>query len=644
MLTRRSFLNSSSSLFALCSVGALSTGRADAAVVRHRPRGNRPVPPFDAASTRKFVTPLMNPLDPTFPGIRRPAANTAATVTIKESTLSLGLNRPNGMPLVTRVWGYGLGQAATVTVPGPTFEVTQGRPLTVTYVNGLDGVPNRMPVDTTLEWANPGALGGLAPVPLVTHLHGARSETRSDGLPEGWFTPNDEFRGRLFAKPYQYENAQEAAHLWYHDHVLGITRLNVYMGLAGFYFIRDANEDRLRSTNVLPSYPYEIPLMFSDRMFDQNGQLFYPAEDPETPGLPSPTHLPEFFGDVILVNGQAWPVKAVEQRKYRFRILNASDSRFYAIKFQRQSSSASGPSSPTGPTLPILVVGTELGLLNRPAEARWQTPPLPDGSSGGISQADTLLIGPGERYDVVVDFSNVPTGTRLLLWNGAATPFTGQPPDGVDYVGPTAGLTDRLMAFDVVPRNRGIPDATVALGTQLRTFQTSPLPPVSTAGVPRRQILMYEGTDSFGRLQTMLGTLDQGTLVYSDPITEQPRAGRSEIWEFHNTTADAHPIHMHLVDFRIVNRQDFTIATVDKTNSDGSTGASVVSEPQFLGNPTAPLAYEAGKKDTVVAYPGQVTRVLASFSRPGEFIYHCHILSHEDHEMMRRYEVLPPIV
>jgi spore coat protein A len=381
--------------------------------------------------------------------------------------------------------------------------------------------------------------------------------------------------------------------------------------------------------------------MFQDRIFDQNGQLFYPSEDPENPDLPSPTHLPEFFGDVILVNGQAWPVQAVEQRKYRFRILNASDSRFYAIKVQRQSNSSSRPSSPVGPTLPILVVGTELGLLNKPAEARWQTPPLPDGSSGGISQDDTLLIGPGERYDVVVDFSSVPTGTRLLLWNGAATPFTGQPPDGVDYVGPTPGLTDRLMAFDVVPRNRNIPDATVALGTPLRTFQTAPLPPVSTVGVRRRQILMYEGTDSFGRLQTMLGTLDQGTLVYSDPITEQPRAGTSEIWEFHNTTADAHPIHMHLVDFRIVNRQDFAIATLDKTNSDGSTGATVASPPQFLGAPVAPPAYEAGKKDTVVAYPGQVTRVLASFSRPGEFIYHCHILSHEDHEMMRRYEVLP---
>jgi spore coat protein A, manganese oxidase len=641
MLTRRTFLNSSSSLLALCAIGNWSIGRADAAVLRHRPRGNRPSQPFDAAATRKFVTPLINPLDPAFPGVRRPAANEVATLTIKELTTSLGLNRPNGVPLATRIWGYGWGQTGGGTIPGPTFEVTQGRPLTVTYVNGLDGVPNRMPVDTTLEWANPGALGGLAPVPLVTHLHGARSESRSDGLPEAWSTPNDEFTGRLFAKPYHYQNEQEAAHLWYHDHVLGITRLNVYMGLAGFYFIRDANEDRLRASNVLPSFPYEIPLMLQDRTFDQNGQLFYPSEDPETPGLPSPTHLPEFFGDVILVNGQAWPVQAVAQRKYRFRILNASDSRFYAIKVQRQTNPASGPSSPTGPALPILVIGTELGLLNRPAAARWQSPPLPDGSSGGISEPDTLLVGPGERYDVIVDFSNVPAGTRLLLWNGAATPYTGQPPDGVDYVAPTPGLTDRLMAFDVVPRNPYVPDATVALGTLLRTSETTPLPSPSTAGVPRRQILMYEGTDSFGRLQTMLGTLVQGTLVYSDPITEQPRAGKSEVWEFFNTTADAHPIHMHLVDFRIVNRQDFAIATVDKTNSDGSTGASVVSAPQFLGSPVAAPPHEVGKKDTVVAYPGQVTRLLVNFSRAGEYVYHCHILSHEDHEMMRRYEVVP---
>lgn len=638
MLTRRSFLNSTSVLAALSVAGWLGTDAADARV-RRRPSGARPLPPFDAASSRKFVNALVNPLDPSFPGIRRPASGLAAVLTIKESSTSLGLTRSSGPGISTRVWGYQLGSLGPVTVPGPTIEIDRGRPLAVTYVNGLDGVPNRMPVDTTLEWADPGALGGLTPVPLVTHLHGARSESRSDGLPEAWSTPNDVFRGRLFSKPYHYENDQEAAHLWYHDHALGITRLNVYMGLAGFYFIRDANEDRLRANNVLPSYPYEIPLMIMDRTFDQNGQLFYPSEDPSTPGLPTPTHLPEFFGDVILVNGQAWPRQPVEQRKYRFRILNASDSRFYALKVLGQS--GGNPSIPQGAPLPILVIGTELGLLDRPAEARWESPPLADGSSKGISQPNTLLIGPGERYDVVVDFSNVPVGTRLLLWNDAATPYTGQPPDGVDYVAPTPGLTDRLMAFDVVPRSGRTPNASVALGTPLRTFQTSSLPALSTAGANVRKILMYEGTDVYGRLQTMLGTLANGTLVYSDGVSEEPRVGRPEIWEFHNTTADAHPIHMHLVDFRILNRQDFSIVTTDKINTDGSLGANVVGRPKLLGSAVSPKAYEGGKKDTVVAYPGQITRLLVNFSRPGEYVYHCHILSHEDHEMMRRYQVLP---
>ena len=635
MFTRRTFLKSSSALAALSATWG---GPAQALVRRRRPLGLRPSPPFDASAVRQFVNSFVNPLNPTFPGVRRPLSNTDVRLTIRETIGSLGLNRPDGSLLATRFWGYALNQSSLETLPGPTFEVDRGRALTVTYVNGLDGVPNRMPVDTTLEWANPGSLGGLAPVPLVTHLHGARSETQSDGLPEAWFTPNDQFRGRLFAKPYHYQNDQEAAHLWYHDHVLGITRLNVYMGLVGFYFIRDANEDKLRATNVLPSYPYEIPLALMDRTFDQNGQLFYPSEDPENPDLPHPTHLPEFFGDVILVNGTAWPRQTVEQRKYRFRVLNASDSRFYALKVQREA--GSGPSTPTGPTLPLLVIGSELGLLNQPALAHWHTPPLPDGSSPGIDQADTLLIGPGERYDVIIDFSNVPVGTRLLLWNDAAAPFNGQPPDGVDYVAPTPGLTDRVMAFDVVQRNRSVPNASVELGTPLRVYQTSPLPAASASGAAAvRKILMYEGTDAFGRLQTMLGTLDQGTLVYADPITEKPRVGTKEVWEFHNTTGDAHPIHMHLVDFQILNREDFTAKTVDKTNSDGSTGANVLGKPKPLGNQAGPQGYEAGKKDTVVAYPGQITRVVPNFSRAGEYVYHCHILSHEDHEMMRRYEV-----
>ena len=639
MYTRRDFLKSTTALVALSAASGLTF--ADARIRFPHHRGLRPRPPFDAASVRKFIHPLTNPLDPAFPGVRRPATGASAKLTIRETVGSLGLNRPNGVPIATRFWGYALGQSNLETIPGPTFEVDRGRPITVTFVNGLDGVPQRMPVDTTLMWANPGGLGGLAPVPLVTHLHGSRSATNSDGLPEAWSTPNDIYKGRLFAKPYHFQNDQEAAHLWYHDHVQGVTRLNVYMGLMGFYFIRDLNEDSLRAANILPSYPYEIPIAISDKVFDENGQLFYPSVDEENADAPNPTHLPEFFGDVVLVNGGAWPRQAVEQRKYRFRILNASDSRFYALKVQRENTGTT-PSTPVGAPLPIMVVGTELGLLNQPALARWKSPPLADGSSPGVSQDRTLLIGPGERYDIIIDFSSVPAGTRMLLWNDAGAPYNGQPPDGEDYVAPTPGLSDRLVAFDVIPRKPAIPNASVTLATKLRrTAQTAPLPtPNPSNGITKRKILLYEGSDRFGRLQTMLGTLEDGTLNFSDPPTERPGVGTTELWEFHNTTADAHPIHMHLVDFRIVNREDFTVVTEDKTNSDGSTGANVVGNPVLSGNKVKPDEWEAGKKDTVVSYPGQITRVMATFTRTGEFIYHCHILSHEDHEMMRRYEVI----
>ncbi len=632
MLNRRNFLQSTTAIMALGAAAPSATGTA---------HGLARQAPFDPARVRKFTKTLVNPLDPAHPGVRRPRPQDSVTLTIKEFAGSLALNRPNGDPLATRAWGYQLNALTAPTIPGPTIEVERGTPINVTYVNGLGGLANPTPVDTTLEWANPGSLGGLAPVPLVAHLHGARSQTRSDGLPDAWSTPQDTYQGRLFAKLYHYNNNQEAAHLWYHDHALGITRLNVNMGLAGFYFIRDTNETYLQTINVLPRYPYEIPIMLMDRMFDQNGQIFYPSEDPTTPGLPVPTHLPEFFGNVILANGSAWPRQAVERRKYRFRLLNASDSRFYALKIMRQTEPGPTPSRPVGPALPILVIGNELGFLDRPAEARWQTPPLADGSALGISQPNTLLIGPGERYDVIVDFSQVPVGTRLLLWNDAATPYTGQVPNNVDYAPPAPGLTDRVMAFDVVPRNAAVPDAKITPTTPLRVSQTASLPPVTAATVAGvRQILMYEGTDTFGRLQTMLGTIEAGTLVYSDPITERPHVGTKEIWEFHNTTADAHPIHMHLVDFRIVNREDFSLVTRDKLNSDASTGAEVVGLPLPAGNPVTPSAHEAGKKDTVVAYPGQITRVLVSFDRAGEYVYHCHILSHEDHEMMRRYEVV----
>lgn len=606
---------------------------------------------LDPAQIRQFHAPLLNPLDPKLPGVRFPASGSAVTLSINETSQTLGVLQ-DGSALRSTVWGYGVGANSAVSHPGPTFEVARGSRLNVTFQNDLVRIPNRMPVDTTLDWANPGGLGGLAPVPVVAHLHGSPSQYLSDGLPDAWSTPNEAFKGRLFSKPYTYENQQEAGHLWYHDHARGITRTNVYMGLAGHYFIRDDNEDLLRKRNVLPSEPYEVAMVIQDRQFNADGSLFYPSSDPASPDLPSPTHLPEFFGDAILVNGRAWPRMAVEQRKYRFRLLNGSDSRFYALRFQAERPNRKGPSTPAGRPLPILVIGNELGLLNAPFPAYWFSPPdpaaqprpAPNTPGGGILQGDTLLIAPGERYDIVVDFSQAQVGTRLLLWNGAASPYNGQPADGVDYAAPTPGLSDRVMAFDIVPRKASVPDATVSLGTALRRLaSTPPLPQPAVAGVQSRQILLVEGTDRFGRLQTMLGTVgpdpvSQGTFNFQDKVTERPRVGKPEIWEFHNTTADAHPIHMHLVDFRVLDRQPFTGTLGPKTNTDGSAG-NTLSQVVLTGRSIPADSWQAGRKDTVVAYPGYVTRVLVNFSRAGEYVYHCHILSHEDHEMMRPYVV-----
>ena len=610
---------------------------------------------LNAKQVTQFVTLLPNPLAPGFVWEPDALGGTSYTIEVQEFLQSLGLDQ-NGTPLPNAlVWGYGkTGQPGTF--PGRTFVVNQGDPITVTYVNKLvDGVgnplPNRMPVDNTIDWANPGTVGGITPVPTVAHLHGGDTEYLSDGLPDAWGTPCapptpaagctaalDPQIGRLFSTPYLYENLQEAGTLWYHDHALGITRTNVYMGLAGFYILRDANENGLIADGVLPSSPaYEVPIVIQDRVFDSAGQLVYPAT--AQGNLPNPTVLPEFFGDVVLANGQAWPKMDVEPRKYRLRFLNGSDSRFYDMKFEAFPAGAKVEAG-KGTVVPILVIGNELGLLDAPATPSLDTP------VGGVRPGtpNVLPIGPGERYDVVIDFANaaIPPGGRVAITNTARSPYP-------DAAKPENKLTDRLMAFDVVlPLDPAVPDATVAAGTNLRPV--SALPPVETTGVPVRKILLFEGTDVFGRLQTMLGTIDdtlpadasQGTWNFKDPITETPTVGTTEVWEFYNTTVDAHPIHMHLVDFRVVNREGFTGTLLPKVNSDGSNGA--ILDPAsiaLVGAPLAPNAWEAGKKDTVKAFPGEVTRVLVTFNRAGEYVYHCHILSHEDHEMMRPYEVQP---
>ena len=443
----------------------------------------------------------------------------------------------SGRRLRHTAWGYGTA-AQPAAYPGYSFNLRSGQTVKVRYSNKLNGVmyPADVPVDQTLDWADPLNSGNPAnapytgPVPLVAHQHGGDTDYLSDGLPDAWATPDNAITGRLFNPLYTYDNRQEATQLWYHDHTVGATRLNVYMGLAGNYFIRDANEDMLQ----LPKYPYEVPLLIQDRTFMSNGELFYASQDPANPLAPNPTHLPENFGDTILVNGVAWPVLEVEPRKYRFRMLNGSDSRVYDMTLSNG--------------MPFVQIGSDLGLLNDPVTLGM------------------LSVAPGERADIIIDFSRA-NGQTIVIANSAAAPY----PAG-DPVDPAT--TGQVMAFRVSLPLSGVADRPIP--KNLRPL-LGPVP-VLSAPARTRKILLFEGTDTRDRLQTMGGIVDStrptlnGTLTFHDPITENPRVGDTEIWEFYNTTGDAHPIHMHLVDFRILNRQKFGGTITPKTNSDGSQG------------------------------------------------------------------------
>lgn len=600
MPSRRQFLGSSAGFAGgmLLPVAALWSQRALA----------QSAPVLDPSSQPKFVNQLPNPLAPNY--IMQPSGVDASglpryDVRVEQILHDAGLVDPaTGRRLRYTAWAYGTPSQAPVT-PGYTFNMRSGQGAKVRFWNALNGImyPTDVPVDQTLHWADPMNSGNPAnvvytgPVPLTAHQHGGDTDYLSDGLPDAWATPDNQITGRLFNPQYSYDNTQEAAHLWYHDHTVGATRLNVYMGLAGHYFIRDANEDALK----LPKYPYEVPLVIQDRTFLANGELYYEAMDPTNPLAPIPTHMPENFGNVIMVNGVAWPVLDVEPRKYRFRILNGSDARFYDMTLSNN--------------MPFMQIGSDLGMLNSPVPMTM------------------LSVAPGERCDVVIDFSKS-NGQTIVLANSAVAPY----PSG----DPVDGNTSQVMAFRVSRPLSGAPDR--PLPTNLRPL-LGPVPTLPKE-VRTRKILLFEGTDTRNRLQTMGGIVDasrptlNGTLVFTDPITENPKVGDTEVWEFYNTTGDAHPIHMHLVDYRILNRQKFGGKITPKTNSDGSIGG--VLDPDsvhFLGQPKTPAANEQGKKDTAKMFPGEVTRVKATFKRPGEYVFHCHILSHEDHEMMRPFYV-----
>ena len=484
----------------------------------------------------------------------------------------------------TTLWGY------NAQYPGPTFEARRGRPIAVRWMNNL---PNRhmFPIDDTLH-----GVGGEPDVRTVVHLHGHKVLPESDGYPEAWFTNNFARTGPFFEqRTYHYPNDQAATQLWYHDHALGATRLNNFAGLQGVYLLRDRVEDSLN----LPDGDFEIPLTIQDRFFTANGSLLYPVEDnggDPDPRVP-PVWIPEFFGDTLLVNGKVWPVLEVEPRKYRFRILNASNARFYHLTLNEARSDG----TPTGRPGPAFIqIGTDGGFL--PAPVR-----LTD-----------LTIGVAERFDVIIDFSGA-EGKAFVLNNDAKAPF----PDGDDII------PANVMLFKVTKRLSGRDESSIP-----RSLAPVPLIDPRTS-VKTRDLVLSE-LDSDPPFENPIIALINAP--WADRVTETPRAGSVEIWRIINTTGDAHPIHIHLVQFQILDRQLFDPAQYPH-------------HLVFTGPRVTPPANERPAfKDTVQSMPGEVTRVIMSFDLPSgtpvrrgdkfRYVFHCHILEHEDNDMMRPYDVV----
>lgn len=642
------------------------------------------------AEVPKFQTPLLIP--PVMPKAGTIVAKGGKNVDYYEISMRQFSQQilPAGLPATT-VWGYGAVTAESRrglllhNAPSLTIEAKWDRPVRVKWINDLvdehgDHLPHLLPVDPTLHWANPpGGEEGRdsrpsfdttpgpyrGPVPMVTHVHGAVGVgDESDGYAEAWYLPATgdipagyategtwyDFFGDKAAAGFgaewgpgfatlQYPNDQRASTIWYHDHTLGMTRLNVYAGPAGFFLIRggpdgdDAVLDsRSGATAVLPgpaphandAFPsnktyYEIPIAVQDRSFNDDGSLFYPDTRTFFDGIVgdyipggdfSPIWNPEFFGNTLIANGATWPFQVVEKRRYRLRFLNGCQSRFLILDF-------SGI-----PGVEVWQIGNEGGFLAAPVDL-------------SLDHGGHLLMGLAERADLIVDFTHVPVGNHILGNVGPDEPFGGGTP-GVDFPVADSATTGQVLEFRVVAA--GAPDPTTP-PRFLALPSITPLPPETL----RRPLALIErmgiGHDAVGDpvegpVEALLGEVIDGVLVerlWMDPVSENPELGTTEVWEFVNATGDAHPMHVHEVAFEVVNREGLVLADDDE----------IVIPIQLAGNVTPPEPWETGFKDTVIAYPGEVTRVRARFDQPGQFVWHCHIVEHEDNEMMRPYRIGP---
>lgn len=505
---------------------------------------------------------------------------------------------------------------------GPTIVATTEQPLTVRMFNDIDG--HLLPIDATIHGASKDDEGKPR---VSTHLHGGNTRPAHDGGPE------DDF---LDEHTYVYDNTQDAAGLWYHDQALGITRVNVYAGLAGGYLIRDTPETGIDTgypaSSPLPTGTYEVPLIMQDKLFDPTaGAQVYDGG----------SWMPEFFGDTPVVNGTAYPFLSVDKGVYRFRAYNGSQARFYRVGLKVKA---------TGAALPFFQIGSDGGLLNTPVS---------------LTQ---LVLGPGERADLFVDFRGLPTGALVEMGNNAPTPY----PNGPRNRHQGGVPIQQIIQFRVTEAPGFSPALPIA-GMNLR-----PVTPITrldtTPEFATARIRTHSLVEIMGPAGPVMALLNNR--MFHDPgkpyAAEEVKPQTLEVWEFVNTTVDSHPIHLHLVQFQVLNRQlvdtvAYLAATGYDKNSDGMLMEAEVGmgdypppspAPFLLGAVQPPAANEMGWKDTVVVPPGTVTRIAVPFgagavSAPiaarkvyapdlttdNDYVWHCHILEHEEKDMMQYYRI-----
>jgi spore coat protein A len=498
-------------------------------------------PALDPGKLAKFVDPLPLPTVARAEGMRPVPGLGGKQVPRYRLAMSEFSQKVHRDLPATRMWGYGGAS------PGPVIETRSGEGLLVEWVNSLP-LTHLLPVDHNLH----GAEADKPDVRAIVHVHGAKVSPESDGYPEAWYAPGQ-------SATYYYPNQQEPALLWYHDHAMGITRLNIYAGLMGLFVVRDEFEDKLN----LPKGKYEIPLVLFDRSFRQDGQFDYPVS-----GIPGAPWLPEAPGEAVLANGKLFPRLDVEARRYRFRVLNGSNSRFLHLSLSNDGA--------------FRQIGTDQGLLAQPVTLQ------------------NMMIAPGERADVILDFSEH-RGEQIVLQSEAFAIM--QFRVGAQAINDESSLPRKLRAVPKIPE---------------------------TAAVQTRRLRIIENKMSNGDSMMML----LNGMHWDMPVTENPVIDTTEIWELVNTTEDSHPIHLHMVRFQILDRRKFNEFTFWKTG-----------QLTYTGEPEAPEPFEDGWKDTVRAHSLMVTRIIVRFEGyTGRYVWHCHLLEHEDNEMMRPYDVLPRVV